>query len=850
MKKFKFYMCSICVVGVMLFGSTAFSAPIYSSFDELMIPQTGCLPPAVNEEYRIMLMENDTPQKPLTDQKLLTILIEFNDMPIKYGVDYWSEKIFDKTPGVHSVVNYWKENANGRDIFKPAVTEGIKKGNKGTVSNEDYTDISYEIKECRDGVVQIYLDMPHPVKKWSMSEGSKVSKTTHLAIRAIENNFDFKGENPNLVTIFAGYDGSQGAGEGQISAYTQIGGLSTSDNYILGGFYMGERLYDDVPTGIGTICHELGHSVFFLPDLYPKIFQQSNGGINEYSLMSIGCLASRNYSNISDDKYATPYDSYFGHMPTHLDPWSKIRCGFVTPTIVNDWDGDINSISPDGENSKYNVLKIISKIDPTQYFLVENRQLIGFDRGLECTSTSIGGGIIIWHIDENVSFNNNNNSKYHNFMQIEPSNNCSPNELKIGGWRYTNEIGRNKFNAETTPNSNLHERVTDVNYECSWSDVCHPQTRQSGVSIEVVGENGTSIRVKAKVDDEYVIDFADKKFSEVFPDENVCEAFLDIVEKESGAKKTPDSIISAEDAVIIMSITNLNLNDRGVKDLKGIEQLPILEWLNTERNELTEIDTSKFPNLIALFCNDNKIKELDVSNMENLMYFDCSNNLLKNINVSKNKNLTYLWCTDLSLTELDISHNEHLSYLWCSGNEITELNTDNNGELYELYCFDNKLTKLDVTNNKELETIQCYDNYMDKNPETSIVGLSGILPLIGDVSTKDDENENYSYIYYPQKTIEESPTPTPRTGDRVEFERTDDTVSAKLIFEETTPPKQDDIWIIVAYKKDGVLKSAEVPRLVDMTASFIIPKAFEDCEISAYVWDKDMKSIMGVQKIK
>lgn len=825
--------------------------------------------PAENDSIQLMSADNETaPQKPLTDQKLLTILIEFKDMPIKFGVGYWYDKMYDTTSGVHSVVNYWKENSNGRDIFKPAVINGIKKGDKGTVSNEKYTDIRYEIKECRDGIVRVYLDMSHPVKKWSMSESSKVNRTTNLAIRAIEKGFDFKAERPHLVTILSGYDGSYGEGEGQITAYTQVGGMSITDGTVITCIYLGEKLYDNVPTGIGTICHELGHSVFFLPDLYPSIFQHSNGGINEYSLMSTGCLANRDYSNISDDEYATPYDSRFGHMPTHLDPWSKIKCGFVAPMIVNDWDGDINSILPDGETSKYNVLKIISKTDPTQYFLVENRQLIGFDRGLECIPYS-SGGIIIWHIDENVDFNNNNDSKHHHFMQVEPSNNCSPFDLSISGWRYTNEAECNKFNAETVPNSNLHERKTDLNYECSYGEDCHPQTRPSGVSIEVVGENGTSIRVKAKVDDEYVIDFANKKFSELFPDENVCDAFLDIVEKKSGVRKTPDSIISAEDAVIIMSISDLDLNDRGVNDLSGIEQLPILEWLRLERNELTNIDTSKFPNLIALFCNDNKIKELDVSNMDNLMYFDCSNNLLTNINVSKNTNLIYLWC---------------------SGNELTELNTNSNGELYELYCFDNKLTKLDVRNNKDLETVQCYDNYMGQNPETAIVGLSEILPLIGTASTKDDENENYSFIYYPQKHIEEistpsptpttelsptptaepsptptaepsptptaepsptptaepSPTPTPKTGDRIEFEQTDDKVTAKLIFDNIALPAENDIWLIVAYRENGQLKRIEIPEISDMTTEF----NYQDCDIIVYVWDKDMKPLMEVQKFK
>lgn len=67
-----------------------------------------------------------------------------------------------------------------------------------------------------------------------------------------------------------------------------------------------------------------------------------------YSLMSTGCwgqLCNKFFNlpdhNIWNDPEA--YDLYA--VPTHLDPWCKMQCGFLTPTIVNDWDGDINIIS-------------------------------------------------------------------------------------------------------------------------------------------------------------------------------------------------------------------------------------------------------------------------------------------------------------------------------------------------------------------------------------------------------------------------------------------------------------------------------------------------------------------------
>ena len=93
-----------------------------------------------------------------------------------------------------------------------------------------------------------------------------------------------------------------------------------------------------------------------------------------------------------------------------------------------------------------------------------------------------------------------------------------------------------------------------------------------------------------------------------------------------------------------------------------------------------------------------------------------------------------------------------------------------------------------------------------------------------------------------------TPTVTPAPTDRVEFARIGNVVSAKLIFEKTTPPPQEDIRLYVTYKKDGILKRIETPTLIDMTASFVIPEQFKDCDIDVYVWDKTMNPLMAVQK--
>lgn len=103
----------------------------------------------------------------------------------------------------------------------------------------------------------------------------------------------------------------------------------------------------------------------------------------------------------------------------------------------------------------------------------------------------------------------------------------------------------------------------------------------------------------------------------------------------------------------------------------------------------------------------------------------------------------------------------------------------------------------------------------------------------------------------PSPTPSSSVTPTlpPKTGDRVEFKRIDNVISAKLIFEETTPPTENNIWLIVAYKDNGELKRVEMPQITDMTSGFVIPQKYKDCDIIVYVWDRNMKPLMEVQEV-
>lgn len=73
---------------------------------------------------------------------------------------------------------------------------------------------------------------------------------------------------------------------------------------------------------------------------------------------------------------------------------------------------------------------------------------------------------------------------------------------------------------------------------------------------------------------------------------------------------------------------------------------------------------------------------------------------------------------------------------------------------------------------------------------------------------------------------------------------------AKLVFEKTIPPKEEDINLYVAYKKNGIISHIEVTNVIEMETIFIVPEKYADCEISVYVWDRDMKPLMAVQNLE
>ncbi len=185
------------------------------------------------------------------------------------------------------------------------------------------------------------------------------------------------------------------------------------------------------------------------------------------------------------------------------------------------------------------------------------------------------------------------------------------------------------------------------------------------------------------------------------PDKTFREYLLKRFDKDGNGVLTPAERYA---------VTEIDVNDKNITSLKGIEFFPNLKKLNCGHNRLTSLDVSKNTVLQELVCWENQLTSLDVSQNTALQELECFENKLTSLDVSQNPALQKLDCWDNRLTSLDVSKNTELTYLKCSYNRLTELDVSKNTELTYLDCGYNRLTELDVSQNTKLTELYFVSN--------------------------------------------------------------------------------------------------------------------------------------------
>lgn len=421
------------------------------------------------------------------NQRLLVLLVEFENMPILESSAFYHNKYFGTAPGTLTIANYFRDMSGGRDVFVPAgrVAVGGTFETSITGSNFSWAASGVDItitESSHDGIVHVAFDMNHPVTAWSSPVGHEsIREVVSLALKAIYENTSFNMADMQVAAVIAGGEASDAYNPGgQIWAHAwSYDGTLTGQNGRLRYMAYGERLRNGDIIGIGIAAHELGH-VLGLPDLY-DITGQSEG-VGPYSLMAQGAWGTG------------AGDPVVGSRPTALDAWSRIQLGFVTPTVVysGSWQGNINAI---GNNS--NVIMISSPASQTQHILLENRQTSGiWDAGLAHWIGTNPGGIVIYHIDESLrssgsEINRNNNNRYHPMVGLREADGSALLSNSLVNWQslqnhFFTYSGFNRFTAETSPTSHFFDGTGGPN----------GRIVASGIEVFILSDSGNSMEVR------------------------------------------------------------------------------------------------------------------------------------------------------------------------------------------------------------------------------------------------------------------------------------------------------------------------------------------------------------------
>lgn len=359
------------------------------------------------------------------------------------------------------------KDANDNNLYQRIANEkGFSEGNfKGSMYDYFYDQSGKKLELTFDVVGPVTVEQSASYYGRNDSQGNDLHPGEMVieALKLVDEDVDFTqydwegdGEVDQVYVIYAGKGEADGGAGTTIwpHAYTlheaetdmQDGdGPQTLDGVVIDTYACGSELNGSGRVaGIGTMCHEFSHCLGY-PDFY-DIDYSGGQGMFMWDLMDNG--------SYNDD----------GYLPAGYTGYERWMAGWSEPielTKTKQVDGML-SLQDGGE-----FYIIYNNGCRDEYFILENRQLTGWDAGLP------GKGLLIVHVDYDADVwaaNVPNDDPKHQRMTWIAADNKYQYEMYLGEKYYTEEGAKNDpfpygkvnaFNKSTTPAAKFYNNNTD-----------------------------------------------------------------------------------------------------------------------------------------------------------------------------------------------------------------------------------------------------------------------------------------------------------------------------------------------------------------------------------------------------
>lgn len=264
-----------------------------------------------------------------------------------------------------------------------------------------------------------------------------------------------------------------------------------------------------------------------------------------------------------------------------------------------------------------------------------------------------------------------------------------------------------------------------------------PIGKLSQIKLTFAKENGTSITKTSKAGVELkantILNLGEILLGEMPTPQLQYNDFLKAVEQVKSITFVKDAgnatvTLNEENWALVKSVETLDIYNKQLTDLSGIEYFTNLTYLRCSKNELESLDVNALSRLETLDCGTNMLTTLDVSDLTGLTRLSCGNNQLTTLDVSALTSLTTLACNDNQLTTLDVSMLKSLTQLNCYNNPLQGnlLGAFDLPKLKYLRCSNIGMTSLDVSKLPMLEELDCSNNKLANLNASSLTGLTSL----------------------------------------------------------------------------------------------------------------------------